>query len=292
MPTIPKSTIQEMASQALVEDLGQLYPGEDKTAVLVDAIQIEASVIAHESAILCGCAWFEQSLRLLDQNIRIKWKDDFQDGSRVEKGEIGRVTGKAPSVLAGERTALNFLQTLSGIATRAARYAQLASECNYKGRILDTRKTLPGLRAAQKYAVRVGGCTNHRFGLFDAVLIKENHLFATTLTMEQLARKAHRQRQGKPIILEVEDLPQFETALTLPVDIILLDNFAVADVATAIRLKQQQNSPILLEVSGVQDEAELRQLFALNPDRISLGDLTKNCQAIDFSMRFVKKAPF
>ena len=283
-----------MARQALFEDLGQLHLRADKTAALVDAsVQVEAVVIAHESAMLCGCAWFEQSLQLLDQNVRIKWQDGLQDGSWVEEGSrIGRVTGNARNVLAGERTALNFLQTLSGIATRAAHYAQLASKYNYKGRILDTRKTLPGLRAAQKYAVRVGGCANHRFGLFDAILIKENHLFATTLTMEQLTRTASRQRQGLPVILEVENLAQFEAALTLPVDSILLDNFTVADVAGAIRLKQQKKSPILLEVSGVKDEAELRQLFALNPDRISLGDLTKNCQAIDFSMRFVTKKSF
>ena len=287
-PTL--ASIQEMVRQALLEDLPELRSDADQTAGLIDAsIHVEAEVCVREPAILCGCAWFEQTLGQLDKSVQVKWQSGLQDGSPIKPGTICCVTGQARGLLAGERTALNFLQTLSGIATRAAHYAQLAKEYNYKGQILDTRKTLPGLRAAQKYAVRVGGCANHRLGLFDAILIKENHLFASPTTMEQLVRKAQHQGQGKPIMLEVENLTQLKTALTLPLAIILLDNFAVADVARAIALKQQTQSPILLEISGIQSEAQLRQLLALHPDRISLGDLTKNCQAIDFSMRFVKQ---
>ena len=275
--------IDETVANALKEDLGQLDAGGDITASLIaEAKQGTAELSSRENAVLCGTAWFERSFLLLDQEIDISWQN--QDGDRIEAGQVlCRLTGKVRSILAGERTGLNFLQTLSATATESARLAERVAGQQIV--ILDTRKTLPGLRSAQKYAVRLGGCHNHRQGAYDAFLIKENHLmFADSIKqLVELAKRASRDRQ---LIVEVENLAQLQEVMELPVDVVLLDNFDLESIVKACELVRQHKKGIQLEVSGGVDRLDLAQLASIGIDRVSLGSLTKHCRAIDFSLRF------
>ncbi len=275
--------IDETVANALKEDLGQVDAAGDITASLItEAKQGTAELSSRENAVLCGTAWFERSFLLLDQEIDISWQS--QDGDKIKAGQVlCRLTGKVRSILAGERTGLNFLQTLSATATESARLAKKVEGQQIV--ILDTRKTLPGLRSAQKYAVQLGGCHNHRQGAYDAFLIKENHLmFADSIKqLVELAKNASRDRQ---LIVEVENFAQLQEVMELPVDVVLLDNFDFESIVKACELVRQHKRRIQLEVSGGADRLDLAQLASIGIDRVSLGSLTKHCHAIDFSLRF------
>ncbi|MGF1614873.1 MAG: carboxylating nicotinate-nucleotide diphosphorylase [Gammaproteobacteria bacterium] len=268
--------IAETVRNALQEDVGK----GDVTATLIPAPQrAHATVIARETAVLCGGAWFEQVFRQLDPEVEITWQ--AIEGTRVEPNQpICSLAGQARALLTGERTALNFLQTLSGTATKARHYAEAV--LGTRTRILDTRKTIPGLRAAQKYAVRCGGCQNHRMGLFDGVLIKENHILAVgsiTTAINQM-RRTH---PGLPIEVEVETLVELDEALRCGVEIVLLDNFDIPAIQVAV---QRTGGRAKIEVSGGVRVDRLREIAAAGVDYISVGALTKDVTAVDLSMRF------
>ena len=261
---------------ALAEDVG----GGDLTAALipVDA-QAEATVISRESAVLCGTAWFDAVFRQLDPCVAIEWQ--VADGDRVEPNQwLCTLRGPARALLTGERTALNFLQMLSGVATLARRYADLVAGTS--ATILDTRKTLPAQRLAQKYAVRCGGCQNHRIGLFDAVLIKENHIMAAGSIGNAIAT-ARRLHPGVTVEVEVENLAELAEALAARPDIVMLDNFDLATMAEAVKITAKQ---VKLEASGNVNFATVRQIAETGVDYISIGGLTKDVRAVDLSMRF------
>ena len=261
---------------ALAEDVG----GGDLTAALIpEDAQAEAAVISREPAVLCGAAWFDAVFRQLDPRIHIEWR--ATDGDRVEPDQLlCTLHGPARALLTGERTALNFLQALSGAATLARRYADLVAGTG--ATILDTRKTLPGLRLAQKYAVRCGGCQNHRIGLFDAVLIKENHIMAAGSITNAIAT-ARRLYPGVTVEVEVENLAELEEALAARPDIVMLDNFDLATMAEAVRITAKQ---VKLEASGNVNFDTVRAIAETGVDYISIGGLTKDVRAVDLSMRF------
>jgi nicotinate-nucleotide pyrophosphorylase (carboxylating) len=262
--------------QALDEDVGS----GDVTASLVAAnARVRASVVCREPAVLCGTAWFDETFRQLHGDIAVRWQ--ARDGDKVAAGDVVcTVTGPAAPVLTGERTALNFLQLLSGTATTARRYADAVA--GGATRVLDTRKTLPGLRRAQKYAVRCGGCTNHRIGLFDAVLIKDNHI-ASAGSIAGVVAAARRDNPGLTVEVEVTDLAELDEALDGGADVVMLDNFRRGDIAEAVKRARGRAK---LEISGNVDIEDLAELAATGVDYISVGALTKNVRAIDFSMRF------
>ncbi|HJR69524.1 MAG TPA: carboxylating nicotinate-nucleotide diphosphorylase [Gammaproteobacteria bacterium] len=279
-PPLPDD-IPAVVSRALAEDLG----AADLTAELIGAgTHGRARVIAREPATLCGRAWFDETFRQLDARIAIRWQAD--DASLIEAGQVVcELEGPARSIVTGERTALNFLQTLSGTATTARSFVDIVAGTG--ARVLDTRKTLPGLRLAQKYAVRCGGGENHRIGLFDAVLIKENHIAAVGSVTEAV-RIARRQSPRVMIEVEVESLQQFREALATDADRIMLDDFSLDDMRAAVRLRDAQRGKRQeLEASGSVDAPTLRDVAATGVDFISIGALTKHVRAIDFSMRFV-----
>ncbi len=271
--------LREQVARALREDVG----AGDVTAELIDVTQhTQARVLCREPAVLCGAPWFDATFQQLDPSLRIDWQ--FADGDRVPAGAIlCQVTGAARPILTGERTALNFLQLLSATATVTRRYADAlaGSGC----RILDTRKTIPGLRSAQKYAVRCGGGANHRLGLYDMVLIKENHIAAAGSILAAI--DAARSRSGTlPIEIEVEDLGQLGQALSAGADRVLLDNFELAALRSAVALNRTQPRPALLEASGGVTLERIGAIAATGVDFISAGALTKDVRAIDLSMRF------
>jgi nicotinate-nucleotide pyrophosphorylase (carboxylating) len=270
------SEVRNNVAAALLEDIGS----GDVTAGLVPAqAQAIAMVITRQDAVLCGAPWFEETFRQLDATARVEWF--FADGARVDSGAmLCRVRARAPVLLSGERTALNFLQMLSGVATKTRRYVEEVSGTQAK--ILDTRKTLPGLRQALKYAVRSGGGTNHRLGLYDAILIKENHIAAAGGIGQALAA-AKRLASNVPIQIEVETLADLQTALEKGAKSILLDNFALSDLKQAVALNQGRAE---LEASGGITLANVRAVALTGVDRISIGSLTKDVEAIDLSMRF------
>lgn len=275
--------IDETVANALKEDLGQVDVAGDITASLIaKGKRGTAELSSNEDAVLCGVKWFERSFLLLDKEIDLSWQN--QDGDKIKAGQVlCRLTGSVRSILAGERTGLNFLQTLSGTATETARRTNKIDGQQLV--ILDTRKTLPGLRSAQKYAVRIGGCHNHRQGAYDAFLIKENHLmFADSI--RQLVELAKNTAKDKQLIVEVENLAQLDEVLKLPVDVVLLDNFDFESIMKACDSVRQHKKRIRLEVSGGADRLDLVQLARIGIDRVSLGSLTKHCRAIDFSLRF------
>lgn len=278
-PQIQRS-IEASVRGALAEDIGS----GDVTAMLVapDA-RATARVIVREQAILCGGAWFDEVFKQLDPSIDVAW--DARDGERlVPEQRVCVVTGGARSILSGERTALNFLQTLSGTASAAARYVELVAHTAC--RILDTRKTLPGLRLAQKYAVRCGGATNHRVGLYDAVLIKENHI-ASAGGVNRAVELARQANPGLAIEIEVESLADLEQALDADAERLLLDNFSVADLEHAVALNAKRGEKrALLEASGGLTDETLAQVAMTGVDFISVGALTKHLRATDYSMRF------
>lgn len=231
---------------------------------------------------LAGRPWVEEVYRQLDASVRIDWY--AADGERVAAGAtLCRLQGPARALLSGERTALNFLQLLSGTATVTSQYAAAVAGTNAK--VLDTRKTVPGLRLAQKYAVRCGGGTNHRVGLFDAILIKENHILSAGGIAEAIerAREAH---PALPVEIEVESLDEVREALTARADRLLLDNFGIADLRAAVRLNREEgNPPAELEASGGLTLAQVAEVAATGVDYVSVGALTKHVRAIDLSMR-------
>jgi nicotinate-nucleotide pyrophosphorylase (carboxylating) len=261
---------------ALAEDVG----GGDLTAALIpEDAQAEATVISREHAVLCGAAWFDAVFRQLDPRIHTEWR--AADGDRIEPDQLlCTLRGPARALLTGERTALNFLQALSGTATLARRYADAVAGTG--ATILDTRKTLPGLRLAQKYAVRCGGCQNHRIGLFDAVLIKENHIMAAGSITNAIAT-ARRLHPGVTVEVEVENLAELEEALAARPDIVMLDNFDLATLAEAVRITAKR---VKLEASGNVNFDTVRAIAETGVDYISIGGLTKDVRAVDLSMRF------
>ena len=273
---------------ALLEDLGgaltpadQPDAGTDITAQLIPADRHStARIITREAGVFCGKAWVEEVFAQLGGDVEIAWS--VADGDRLEPNqELFRLSGPARVLLTGERNALNFVQTLSGVATLTARYvAELAgTHC----RLLDTRKTLPGLRTAQKYAVTCGGGKNHRIGLYDAYLIKENHILACGGIAEAIT-EARRLNPGKPVEVEVESLAELEQALSAGADIVMLDNFDVPMMHDAVTLNTGRAK---LEVSGNVTLDTLAAYAATGVDFISVGALTKHVRALDLSMRFI-----
>lgn len=270
--------IESNVRRALAEDIGT----GDITAQLIPAERLaHASVITRERAVISGSAWVDGVFRQLDPRVAVHWQ--VVDGEQVEAGRVlFQLEGPARALLSGERTALNFLQTLSGVATRCRHYADLVEGTGV--RLLDTRKTLPGLRLAQKYAVACGGCHNHRIGLYDAFLIKENHIAACGGIAEAIAA-AHRIAPGKPVEVEVESLGELEQALAAGVDIVMLDELSLDDMRTAVAINAGRAK---LEASGGISDETLRSIAETGVDYISIGALTKHVQAIDLSMRLAQ----
>lgn len=261
---------------ALQEDVG----AGDLTAALVDpARRARARVIAREEAVLCGAPWVEAALRALDPEVRITWH--AHEGQRLKANAlVFEAEGQARALLSAERTALNFLQLLSGVASKTAQY--VAAVEGTRAHIVDTRKTLPGLRLAQKYAVRTGGGTNHRIGLHDAVLIKENHIAAAGGIEAVLQAAQQVASQAAFIEIEVENLDQLHDALDAGARMVLLDNMLLDMLHTAVEINAGR---AVLEISGGVTLEGLRPLAETGVDRISIGGLTKDVRAIDFSMR-------
>ena len=267
-------------TRALAEDLGS----GDVTASLIDEHQTaEARVLARESAVLCGSAWFDEVFRQIDARVAVRWS--HADGARIDPGTVVcGLRGPTRALLTGERTALNFLQTLSGTATAARLFA--AAVRGTTARILDTRKTIPGLRSAQKYAVRCGGAHNHRHGLYDAVLIKENHIAALG-SIEAAVREARARAPSLLLEIEVETIAQLRDALETSADRIMLDNFTLEDLRTAVAVRDAHAGKRKeLEASGNIDLENVRATAATGVDWISTGAITKHVRAIDYSMRF------
>lgn len=277
-PTDISQVVSANVRAALAEDIGTL--GDLTAALIPDAAEARAAVVSREAAVICGRPWVDEVFRQLDTRVTLNWQ--VQEGEQVAPEQVLlQLQGSARALLTGERTALNFLQTLSGTATQARRYADAVAGLAVK--ILDTRKTLPGLREAQKYAVRCGGCHNHRHGLYDGVLIKENHILAAGSIAAAVAG-VRPFAQGKPVEVEVESLEELRQAQEAGAEIIMLDNFSLDQIAEAVALNQGQAK---LEVSGNVDLAGLRRLAETGVDFISTGALTKHLRAVDLSMRFV-----
>ena len=275
-----KLEIQRSVAAALAEDLGHLdqHSGDITASLIPVEQQAVATIICREDCILAGAAWLNEVFAQLSSDIQVRWF--AQDGDHLTANTVlCELTGSARVLLTGERTALNFVQTLSGTATTTALY--VAHLEGSHTRLLDTRKTLPGLRLAQKYAVACGGGKNHRLGLFDAFLIKENHIAAAG-SIRNAVEKARQNFPGKAVEVEVEDLIEFDQALQAGADIIMLDNLHVADIQQAVSLNKGQAK---LEVSGNITAEALRALAATGVDYISSGALTKHVQAVDLSMR-------
>jgi len=277
VPELPADLAQQVEA-ALREDLGS----GDVTAALVPAAQrVRGSVVAREAAVLCGRAWAEETFRQLDTRVQLGWHG--ADGDRVAAEQtIFDIGGPARPVLSGERTALNFLQLLSGTATATRRFVDAIAGTGCQ--ILDTRKTVPGLRTAQKYAVRCGGARNHRMGLFDQVLIKENHIAAAG-SLSGASEAARRQAAGIAVEVEVETLGELQEALNARPDIIMLDEFTLEDLRAAVALNHAHGAPAKLEVSGSVSFEAVRAIAETGVDYISVGALTKHVRAIDLSMR-------
>ena len=274
------SDIRTIVTRALAEDVGN----GDLTTAFMDSDKIaEGQICGNEEAILCGSAWFNEVFRQLHPKIKIQWH--HTDGDRIEAGTIiCKVTGPAGALLSGERTALNFLQILSGTATTTRKFVDATN--GTKTKILDTRKTIPGLRLAQKYAVQCGGAENHRIGLFDGVLIKENHILVagSITTAITLARK---KMPNVLIEVEAETIPQVKEALEAGPDRILLDNMTIEMCRQAVELRNTaQGKRVQLEASGGINLGNVNQVAKTGVDYISIGAITKHMRAIDFSMRF------
>jgi nicotinate-nucleotide pyrophosphorylase (carboxylating) len=275
----PADAIEADVARALAEDLGS----GDVTAALLPDVADSAYVLCKEDSIVCGRPWFDACHQALDPDVRIDWR--VREGDRVRKGTVlATLQGRARSLVSAERASLNFLQTLSGIATVTATYVEAVRGTG--ARILDTRKTIPGLRLAQKYAVRVGGGVNHRMGLYDAVMLKENHVRAAG-SLTAAIRAARAMHPSLPLIVEVESLAQLEEALREGCDRILIDDFDAATRRQAVRIAHSApfNGAIPLEVSGGVDMSTLRSIAEDGVDCISIGGLTKHVRAIDLSLK-------
>ncbi len=273
-----KPVVEENVRTALLEDVGN----GDITAELIPASDRKrARVISRQTAVVCGKAWVDEVFRQVDPDVQIEWL--VNDGDLVERDQVlFRLEGSARSLLTGERAALNFLQTLSGTATVSYEYAQRVAGTPVT--LLDTRKTIPGLRMGQKYAVSCGGCSNHRIGLYDAFLIKENHIMACG-GIEQAIETARTNHPGKPVEIEVETEEQLERALVAGADIVMLDNFSPERMIAAVA---QTAGRAKLEASGNITDETLLDYASTGVDYISIGALTKHCQAVDLSMRIVE----
>jgi nicotinate-nucleotide pyrophosphorylase (carboxylating) len=270
--------LPEQVSRALREDIGT----GDVTARLIDAdAMARARVTCREPAVLCGTAWFDESFRQLEARVQVRWR--CRDGDRVA-GEtvVCELEGPARALLTGERTALNFLQLLSATATATARYVQAVA--GTACRILDTRKTVPGLRSAQKYAVRCGGGQNHRMGLYDMVLIKENHIAAAG-SIAAAVQAARALSPGLEVEVETEDVGEVAAALAARCEMIMLDDFPLPELQRAVALNRAARHPARLEASGGVSLERVAAIAATGVDFISVGGLTKHLQAIDLSMR-------
>ncbi|MES2826210.1 MAG: carboxylating nicotinate-nucleotide diphosphorylase [Pseudomonadota bacterium] len=272
------TSITNNVKAALSEDIGS----GDITAQLIPAHQqATAGVITREDCIFCGRDWVTEVFKQLDPGVTIEWF--VNDGEAVTANTIlFQLSGSARSLLTGERTALNFVQTLSGTATVSHYYTQLVAHTSVK--LLDTRKTIPGLREAQKYAVACGGCHNHRIGLYDAFLIKENHIAASGGIANAIAA-ARNIAPNKPVEVEVENLKELDEALNANANIIMLDNFTLEDMYTAVAVN---NGKAKIEASGNVTEQTIKDIAGTGVDYISLGALTKHCRAVDLSMRIIK----
>lgn len=273
MDNLPND-IKETIRIALAEDLGD----GDITSELIPASKtIEAIVLSREEAVVCGVDWVNEVFAQIDSNVSIDWS--VEEGMLVNAGtELLKLRGSARSILSGERTALNFLQTLSATASQTRYFINLLAETSVT--LLDTRKTLPGLRSAQKYAVKIGGGTNHRLGLFDAFLIKENHIDACGGIPKAIAA-ARALHPEKTVEIEVQNLPEFMQAIEAEPDIIMLDNFSIDCMKEAVALNQGRCK---LEASGGIQQDQLVNIAETGVNYISIGGLTKNCQAIDLTM--------
>ncbi|QOW22811.1 carboxylating nicotinate-nucleotide diphosphorylase [Novilysobacter avium] len=269
--------VADDVSRALTEDIR----GGDVTAALLSDHADSAYLLCKEDAVVCGRPWFDACHRALDPDVRIQWH--VAEGDRVTAGTVLAILeGRAQALVTAERTSLNFMQTLSGTATTTARH--VAAVEGTGTRILDTRKTIPGLRLAQKYAVRAGGGVNHRIGLFDAVMLKENHVRAAG-SIGAAIQAARRLQPDLPLIVEVETLVELREALDEGCDRILIDNFDAATRREAVRINAAHARPAPLEVSGGVDLAGLRAIAQVGVDFISIGALTKHVHAIDLSLK-------
>lgn len=274
---ISLQSIREQVRLALIEDIGE---GDLTASLIPEDARSEATVISREPAVICGILWFEQVFAQLDEKIRIDWR--VADGDRVEPDQILCIlSGPSRALLTGERTALNFLQTLSGTATITRQYVEAIAGTGVK--VLDTRKTIPGLRQAQKYAVSCGGGSNHRMGLYDGVLIKENHIAAAGSIAEAVAQARRHAPKHIPVEVEVEDLHEVREALAAGADILLLDNMEPITLSEAVAINHGQAA---LEASGGVTLKTIRQIAETGVDYISVGELTKHLRALDLSMRF------
>jgi nicotinate-nucleotide pyrophosphorylase (carboxylating) len=277
VPELP-ADLASQVDAALREDIGS----GDVTAALVPAAQqVRGAVITREDAVLCGREWAQETFRRLDPQVRLSWR--ASDGDQLRATQvIFEIAGAARPVLSGERTALNFLQLLSGTATATRRYVEAVAGTGC--RILDTRKTLPGLRTAQKYAVRCGGADNHRMGLYDRVLIKENHIVAAG-SITGAIEAARRSAPHITVEVEVETLGELDEALNAKPEVVMLDEFSLTDLAAAVRVNRARGAPAKLEASGGVSLEAVRAIAATGVDYISVGSLTKHVRAVDLSMR-------
>lgn len=278
-PYINDALIAEQVRAALAEDVGN---GDLTAALIPIGTQATASIISREQAILCGRPWVEQCFKQLNPTIQLTWL--VKEGDRVEANQtLVNIQGDARAMLSAERPALNFLQTLSAVATHTRRYVDAIA--GVPTQILDTRKTLPGLRLAQKYAVLTGGGENQRLALYDGILIKENHIAAAG-SIAAVLEAAFAMRSTENIQIEVETLDELQQALNAGASSILLDNFTLADLREAVAMNHKR---ALLEASGNVDLTTVRAIAETGVDRISIGTLTKNIQAVDLSMRIQMK---
>ena len=270
--------VREDVQRALREDVGE---GDVSARLLPESAVAAAVVVAREECVLCGRDWFDEVFRSCDGRIGIRWR--VAEGGLATAGEaVCELNGPVQGLLSGERSALNFLQLLSAVATSARRMTEALA--GSRAVLLDTRKTIPGLRLAQKYAVRVGGGSNHRMGLYDAVLLKENHIAAAGGVREALQQAL--QRGGNlPVTVEVQDLKELAEALGAGAGWVMLDNFSLDQLAAAVKERDRRGREVILEASGGIGLDNLAAVAATGVDRISVGALTKNIRACDFSMR-------
>jgi len=277
VPELPRDLASQVEA-ALREDIGS---GDVTAALVPPAQRVRGSVSARENAILAGRPWAEATFRHLDPHVQLTWH--ASDGEPIAANQVVfDIAGAARPVLTGERTALNFLQLLSATATATHRFVQAVAGTGCA--ILDTRKTIPGLRSAQKYAVRCGGGLNHRMGLYDRVLIKENHIAAAG-SLTAAVRAARHHAAGLAVEVEVETLEEFDEALAASPDIVLLDEFSLADLRSAVALNRARGKPLKLEASGSVTLETVRTVAETGVDFISIGGLTKHVRAVDLSMR-------
>ena len=272
-----REAVRQNVEQALTEDRAD----GDISAGLIDEQTLAfAQVITRESGIFCGAPWVDETLKQLDETMHIKWQ--VADGDKVSPNqELFQLRGKARSLLSAERTMLNFVQLLSGTATRTARYVGLIADT--QSQLLDTRKTVPGLRLAQKYAVKCGGGSNHRTGLYDAFLLKENHILAAG-SIGAAVKAAKASAPNKPVQIEVESLAELQQAMEAGADIALIDNFSITDSKAAVAMTRGN---MVLEASGGITQESIAAIAATGVDYISCGDLTKSVEPMDLSMRFL-----